>query len=75
MDYFDSKVLESFMIPEDSIVTEGVIGKAALGIGSILAGYALLILGISASIKLDKSNKKKAYQRQAGIKSDQEIIK
>lgn len=28
MEYFDSKVLESFMIPEDSIVTEGIIGKA-----------------------------------------------
>lgn len=75
MDYFDSKVLESFMISEDSIATEGVIGKAALGIGSILAGYALLILGISASIKLDKSNKKKDYQKQTGIKSDPEIIK
>ena len=23
MEYFDSKVLESFMIPEDSIATEG----------------------------------------------------
>ena len=28
MEYFDSKVLESFMIPEDSIATEGIIGKA-----------------------------------------------
>ena len=28
MEYFDSKVLESFMIPEESIVTEGIIGKA-----------------------------------------------
>ena len=28
MEYFDSKVLESFMLPEESIVTEGIIGKA-----------------------------------------------
>ena len=28
MEYFDSKVLESFMIPEESIATEGIIGKA-----------------------------------------------
>ena len=28
MEYFDSKVLESFMILEESIVTEGIIGKA-----------------------------------------------
>lgn len=76
MDYFDSKVLESFMIPEDIIATEGVIGKAALGIGSVLAGYALLILGIGAAIKYDKSNKKKkeekVYQRD---KVDPDLVK
>ena len=38
MEFIDYKCLESLLIEgEEIIATEGVIGKAALGIGSVLA--------------------------------------
>ena len=38
MEYFDSKVLESFMIPEDRIVTEGF-GSTIIEIGKKVINF------------------------------------
>ena len=43
MEYFDSKVLESFMIPEDSIVTEGF-GSKIIEIGKKVINFLITMI-------------------------------
>lgn len=72
MDYFDSKVLESFMIPEDSIATEMSDSdkKDFKLIGGIIA--AALIFGIPKKLKERKLEKEKKAKIEEEYKQKRE---
>ena len=56
MEYFDSKVLESFMIPEDSIVTEGF-GSKIIEIGKKVINFLITMITKFISILGNLINK------------------
>ena len=69
----DSKILESLMINDETVIaTEGVIGVT---LGAILAGYALLILGIDSSVKNENKKNNNDYASKTGITINNEIKK
>ena len=60
MDHFDSKVLESFMIPEDEIATEGLFGGIVLSIvllPYVLIGGFMVVMGASVANENRKMRK------------------
>ena len=60
MDHFDSKVLESFMIPEDEIATEGLFGGIVLSIvllPYVLIGGFMIVMGASVANENRKMRK------------------
>lgn len=75
MDYFDSKVLESFMIPENSIATEMTDSdkKEFKLIGGIIA--AALLLGIPKKLKDRKLEKEKKAKIEEEYKRKEEDYK
>ena len=56
MEYFDSKVLESFMIPEDMIVTEGF-GSKVIEIGKKVINFLITMITKFISILGNLINK------------------
>lgn len=74
--FADDSAVFTLIIKRSEPVTEGVIGKiVGATVGTILAGYAILILGISASVKKEDKKNSDAYSSKTGVKNKDEMKK
>lgn len=74
--FADDNAVFTLIIKRNEPVTEGIVGKViGTTVGAILAGYAILILGISASAKKEDKKKSDSYSSKTGVKNKDEMQK